>query len=192
MTQNTQDKNQAAEERSQDTQRFVRQVRSATRRKYTAEEKIHIVLEGFRREVSVNELCRREGIKPNNFYSWTKEFMEAGEQRLSRDTTRDATRQDINALKRESADLKHLVAELSLDLHRLKKTSAPSLDEGHIIARASTRRLRSFRRLSHPQAPSARFWQSLEYPRVTATVGEPEQGKEALRIEGIQAHPGTV
>ena len=92
MTHNTQDKNQSAEERSQDTQRFVRQVRSATRRKYTAEEKIHIVLEGFRREVTVNELCRREGIKPNNFYSWTTEFMESGKQRLSRDTTRDATR----------------------------------------------------------------------------------------------------
>ena len=91
MTQKTQDKNEAAEERSHDTRRFVRQVRSATRRKYTAEEKIHIVLEGFRREVTVNELCRREGINPNNFYSWTKEFMEAGKQRLSRDTTRDAT-----------------------------------------------------------------------------------------------------
>ncbi|MFP6650791.1 MAG: transposase [Dehalococcoidia bacterium] len=84
MHQNTQDKHEVAEERSQDTQRSVRQVRSATRRKYTAEEKIHIVLEGFRREVTVNELCRREGIKPNNFYSWTKEFMEAGKQRLSR------------------------------------------------------------------------------------------------------------
>ncbi len=56
--------------------------------------------------------------------------MEAGKQRLSRDTTRDATRQEINALKRESADLRHLVAELSLDLHRLKKTSIPGLDEG--------------------------------------------------------------
>ena len=69
MTQKTQGKNEAAEERSKDARRFVRQVRSATRRKYTAEEKIHIVLEGFRREVTVNELCRREGIKPNNFYS---------------------------------------------------------------------------------------------------------------------------
>ena len=134
MHQNTQDKNQAAEERSQDTRGFVRQVRSATRRKYTAEEKIHVVLEGFRREVTVNELCRREGIKPNNLYSWAKEFMEAGKQRLSRDTTRDATRQEITALKRESADLKHLVAELSLDLHRLKKTSIPGLDEGYISA----------------------------------------------------------
>ena len=130
MHQNTQDKTQAAEERSQGTRRFVRQVRSATRRKYTAEEKIHIVLEGFRREVTVNELCRREGIKPANFYSWTKEFMEAGKQRLSRDTTRDATRQEINALKRENVDLQQIVAELSLDLHRVKKTSIPGLDEG--------------------------------------------------------------
>ena len=132
MTQNTQDKNQSAEERSQDTQRFVWQVRSATRRKYTAEEKILIVLEGFHRKVTVNELCRPEGNKPNNFYSWTKGFMEAGKQRLSRDTTRDATRLEINALKRENADIKHLVAELSLYLHChcLKKTSAPSLHEG--------------------------------------------------------------
>ncbi len=130
MTHNTQDKTQAAEERSLDAQRFVRQVRSAARRKCTAEEKIHIVLEGFRREVTVNEPCRRECNKPYNFYSWIKEFMEAGKERLSRDTTRDAARQEITALKRESEDLKDLVAELSLDLHRLKKTSAPSLDEG--------------------------------------------------------------
>ena len=87
------------------------------------------MLQGFRREVTVNELCRREGIKPANFYSWTKEFMEAGKQRLSRDTTRDATRQEIDDLKRESADLKALVAELSLDLHRLKKTAIPTLGE---------------------------------------------------------------
>ena len=131
MTENTEDKNRAAEQRRQDTKRFVRQVRSATRRKYTPAEKIHIVLQGFRREVTVNELCRREGIKPANFYSWTKEFMEAGKQRLSRDTTRDATRQEIDDLKREGADLKVLVAELSLDLHRLKKTAIPTLDEGH-------------------------------------------------------------
>ena len=131
MHQTTQDMNQAVEEWSHDTQRFVRQVRSATRRKYSAQEKIHIVLEGFRREVTVNELCRREGIKPANFYSWTKEFMEAGKQRLSRDTTRDATRQEITALKRENVDLQQIVAELSLDLHRLKKTSIPGLDEGH-------------------------------------------------------------
>ena len=99
MTQNTQDKNEAAEERSKDTRRFARQVRSATRSKYTVEEKIHMVLEGFRREVTVNELCRREGINPNNFYSWTKEFMEAGKQRLSRGTMRDATAPGIHCFQ---------------------------------------------------------------------------------------------
>ena len=83
MIHNTQDKNQAAEERNQDTQRFVRQVQSAILREYTAEEKIYVVLEHFRREVTVNELCRREGIKPKNFYSCTKEFTEAGKRRLS-------------------------------------------------------------------------------------------------------------
>ena len=134
MTQNTPDKNQAAEERTEETKRFVRQVRAATRRKYTSEEKVRIVLEGFRREVTVNELCRREGIKPNSFYSWTKEFMEAGKERLSRDTVRDATRQEIGTLKRDNADLKQMVAELSLDLHRLKKTAIPMLDEGHTSA----------------------------------------------------------
>ncbi len=134
MSQNTSDKNQAAEERTEETKRFVRQVRAATRRKYTSEEKIRIVLEGFRREVTVNELCRREGIKPNSFYSWTKEFMEAGKERLSRDTVRDATRQEIGTLKRDNADLKQMVAELSLDLHRLKKTAIPMLDEGHTSA----------------------------------------------------------
>ena len=133
MIQNTSDKNQAAEERTEETKWFVRQVRAATRRKYTSEEKIRIVLEGFRREVTVNELCRREGIKPNSFYSWTKEFMEAGKERLSRDTVRDATRQEIGTLKRDNADLKQMVAELSLDLHRLKKTAIPML-EGHTSA----------------------------------------------------------
>ncbi len=128
MSQNTPDKNEAAEERTEETKRFVRQVRAATRRKYTSEEKIRIVLEGFRREVTVNELCRREGIKPNSFYSWTKEFMEAGKERLSRDTVRDATRQEIDSLKRDNADLKQMVAELSLDLHRLKKTAIPMLE----------------------------------------------------------------
>jgi len=108
VSQQTPDKNEAAEERTEDTKRFVRQVRSVARRKYTSEEKIRIVLEDFRREVTVNELCRREGIKPNSFYSWTKEFMEAGKDRLSRDTVRDATRQEINELNRENSDLREM------------------------------------------------------------------------------------
>ena len=79
-------KAEAAEERSEQTRSFVRTVKAAARRKYTSEEKIRIVLEGFLREVTVNDLCRREGIKPHSYYSWTKEFMEAGKERLTRDS----------------------------------------------------------------------------------------------------------
>jgi len=75
-----------------------------TRRKYAPEDKIRIVLEGFRQEVAISDLCRLEGIKPGVFYAWTKEFMEAGKERLTRDTVRDATRQEIEHLKRENHD----------------------------------------------------------------------------------------
>jgi transposase len=129
MSQENEDKTEAAEDRTRQTRGFVRQVRAASRRKYTPEEKVRIVLEGFRREVAVNELCRREGIKPGAYYSWTKDFMEAGKERLTRDTVRDATRQEINELKRESIDLKQLVAELSLEVYRLKKTAISLLEE---------------------------------------------------------------
>ena len=129
MSQENKDKAEAAEVRTQQTRGFMQQVRVASRRKYTPEEKVRIVLEGFRREVAVNELCRREGVKPGAYYAWTKDFMEAGKERLTRDTVRDATRQEIDALKRENTDLKQLVAELSLDVYRLKKTAIPSL--GH-------------------------------------------------------------
>ena len=117
MSQSDVSKAEAADQRSEQTRSFVRRVRAATRRKYTPEEKIRIVLEGFRREVTVNDLCRREGIKPHSYYSWTKEFMEAGRERLSRDTVRDATRQEIQDLKRENGELKQLVAELSLEVY---------------------------------------------------------------------------
>ena len=87
----------AAEERTEETRSFVRTVKAASRRKYTPEEKIRIVLEGFRREVTVSDLCRREGIKPHSYYAWTKEFMEAGRERLTRDMVRDATQQEVQA-----------------------------------------------------------------------------------------------
>ncbi len=125
MSQSDSDKALAAEERSQETKSFVRRVRSVTRRKYTSEEKIRIVLEGFRREVTVNDLCRREGIKPHSYYSWTKEFMEAGKERLSRDAVRDATQREVQQLRRENEELKQLVGDVSLEVHRLKKTVIP-------------------------------------------------------------------
>ena len=116
-----------AEERTEETRSFVRMVKAASRRKYTPEEKIRIVLEGFRREVTVSDLCRREGIKPHSYYAWTKEFMEAGRERLTRDMVRDATQQEVQALRRENVELKQLVAELSLEGRRLKKTAIPIL-----------------------------------------------------------------
>ncbi len=129
MSQENEDKTDAAEAITKKTRGFIRQVRAASRRKYTPEEKVRIVLEGFRREMAVNELCRREGIKPGAYYSWTKDFMEAGKERLTRDTVRDATRQEINELKRESLDLKQLVADLSLAVYRLKKSAIPLLED---------------------------------------------------------------
>ena len=122
-------KSDVAEARTNQTRGFVRQVRVAARRKYTPEEKIRIVLEGFRREVSVSDLCRREGIKPSAYYAWTKEFIEAGKERLARDAARDATRLEVEAMRRENSELKHLVAELSLESYRLKKTSIPPLQD---------------------------------------------------------------
>ena len=129
MSQKIEDKADAAEVRTHATRSFMQQVRVAARRKYTPEEKVRIVLEGFRREVAVNELCRREGIKPGAFYAWTKDFMEAGKGRLTRDAVRDATRQEIEQIKRENTDLKHLVADLSLEGYRLKKTAIPPLGD---------------------------------------------------------------
>ena len=126
MPQPDTDKALAAEERSQETKSFVRQVRSVTRRRYSPEEKIRIVLEGFRREVTVNDLCRREGIKPHSYYSWTKEFMEAGKERLARDAARDATQHEVQQLKRENGELRQLVADLSLEAYRLKKRPSRS------------------------------------------------------------------
>jgi transposase len=119
------DKSERAEERTRETRSFMRSVSRATRRKFTPEEKIRIVLEGFRRETTVNDLCRREGINPANYYSWTKEFMEAGKERLSRNTVRDATRVEIEQLKRDTRELKEIVAELLLETRRLKKTELP-------------------------------------------------------------------
>ncbi len=86
------------------------------------------MVEGFRGEVKVSELCRREGIRPNVYYAWLKDFMEAGKVRLQADTVRDATQVEVEGLKRENERLKQLVAELSLEVLVLKKTVVPEFD----------------------------------------------------------------
>ena len=129
MTQEGEDKAKEAEARTQETRSFIRRVKRKIRRKFTAEEKIRIVLEGIRHDTPIRELCRREGIAPNTYYSWLKDFIEGGKERLMRDSARDATRAEVEELKRQNLQLKQLVAELSLEVYLLKKTPIPGLEE---------------------------------------------------------------
>ena len=128
MTQGISDRFWQAEARSEETKQFIRDIKRITRHKFTVEEKVRIVLEGFRRDTPVRDICRREGIRPSTYYAWLKDFMEAGKERLQRDTARDATRAEVEGVKRENARLKQLVAELSLQVHVLKKTAVPDLE----------------------------------------------------------------
>ena len=99
----------------------VKKIRKATRRKFTAEEKIKIVIEGLRGEITVVELCRREGISPAIYYRWSKSFLDAGKNGLTKDTKRDATSDEVRRLKDENADLKKALGEQVLDNLRMKK-----------------------------------------------------------------------
>src|ERR1700760_1711624 len=100
----------------------IKNIRRATRRHYSAEDKIRIVLEGLRGEEGIAALCRREGIAERLYYSWSKEFLEAGKKRLAGDTARAATTGEVNALRRQAQDLKEVVAEQALELRLLKKS----------------------------------------------------------------------
>jgi len=115
--------------RQSPSERLVRDIRRATRKQYSAEEKIRIVLDGLRGEVSIAELCRREGIAESLYYSWSKEFLEAGKRRLSGDTARAATTNEVKDLRREARDLKEVVAEQALELRLLKKSMTEDGDE---------------------------------------------------------------
>jgi transposase len=103
-------------------EQVVKDIRRATRKQYSAEEKIRIVLEGLRGEYSIAELCRREGIAESLYYSWSKEFLEAGKRRLAGDTARAATSDEVKTLRREAQELKEVVAEQALELRLLKKS----------------------------------------------------------------------
>src|SRR4249919_2020754 len=102
-------------------EKVVKDIRRATRKQYSAEEKIRIVLEGLRGEDSIAELCRREGIAQNLYYRWSKDFLEAGKKRLSGDTARAATSDEVKELRREATALKEVVADLTLENRLLKK-----------------------------------------------------------------------
>tara|TARA_A100001037_G_scaffold271093_1_gene266391 strand:- start:794 stop:1168 length:375 start_codon:yes stop_codon:yes gene_type:complete len=103
-------------------EKVVRDIRRKTRRKHSTEEKIRIVLEGLRGEDSIASLCRREGIAESLYYSWSKEFLEAGKKRLTGDTARQATTNEVKALRAEARDLKEALAEQMLENRLLKKS----------------------------------------------------------------------
>jgi len=104
------------------SEKLVKDIRRATRKQYSAEEKIRIVLDGLRGEESIAELCRREGIAQSLYYNWSKEFLEAGKKRLAGDTARAASTGEVKELRREARELKEVVAEQALELRLLKKS----------------------------------------------------------------------
>ncbi len=106
----------------QNAEETVRDIRRATRRQFSAEEKIRIVLEGLRGEDSIAELCRKEGIAQNLYYRWSKEFLEAGKKRLAGDTAREATSDEVKTLRTEARQLKEALAEVTLENRLLKKS----------------------------------------------------------------------
>lgn len=105
-----------------EAEKLVKNIRRSTRKLYSAEEKIRIVIAGLRGETSIAELCRVEGIAQSLYYSWSKEFLEAGKQRLAGDTARSATTDEVKTLRQEARDLKEVVAEQTLELRLLKKS----------------------------------------------------------------------
>jgi len=111
-------------------EKTVRDIRRATRRSYSTEEKIRIVLEGLRGEDSIAELCRREGINTNIYYRWSKEFLEAGKKRLAGDTAREATSAEVKNLRAESSALKESLAELLMENRLLKKSMIGDGEDG--------------------------------------------------------------
>ena len=107
--------------KKQSSEAAVREIRRRTRRRFSAEEKIRIVLDGLRGESSIAELCRREGVASNLYYRWSKDFLEAGKQRLNGDTVREATSDEVKELRSENRELKEVVAEMTLKNRVLKK-----------------------------------------------------------------------
>ena len=114
---------QQSEPVKEPAEQVIKEIRRATRRQFSAEEKIRIVLSGLRGEDSIAELCRREGIVQNLYYRWSKEFLEAGKKRLAGDTARSATPQEVKDLRCEAGALKEVVAELVLENRLLKKST---------------------------------------------------------------------
>ena len=119
------------EEHQKDSaEKAVRDIRRATRRRFAAEEKIRIVVEGLRGEESIAELCRKEGINQNLYYRWSKEFLEAGKKRLAGDTVREASSDEVKSLRSQASQLKELLAEVMIENRLLKKSVIGDGEDG--------------------------------------------------------------
>ena len=116
-----------------DPEKVIREIKRKTRRKFNSEEKIRIVLEGLRGAETIAELCRREGISPNLYYNWSKEFLEAGKRRLAGNTKRQATSSEVTDLRRENSQLKEMLAELALRVRFLKKNEIGPDDDVDLV-----------------------------------------------------------
>ncbi len=148
-------------------EKVVQDIRRSTRKQYSAEEKIRIVLEGLRGEDSIAELCRREGIAQNLYYRWSKDFLEAGKKRLAGDTARAATSDEVKDLRREATALKEVVADLTLENRLLKKSvTADGGGRGMRISRLGEAR-RSSGSSNNPHLPVRRTLAQSIIPRST-------------------------
>src|ERR1700760_413834 len=136
-------------------EQVLKDIRRQTRRHYSAEEKIRIVLEGLRGEENISELCRREGIAASMYYGWSKEFLEAGKRRLAGDTARAATSDEVKDLRREATALKEVVADLTLENRLLKKSMSGDGEDG-----AGD--------IPHPRRPRSSSWSSSHICRPSA------------------------
>src|SRR6476659_7969338 len=151
-------------------EQVLKDIRRQTRRQYSAEEKIRIVLEGLRGEENISELCRREGIAASMYYGWSKEFLEAGKRRLAGDTARAATSGEVKDLRRQAQELKAVVAEQALELRLLKKSM---IADGFVflMVRPPPRSWKSFGWSSNPICRCAGHWRSWGFSPRDSTGG---------------------
>src|SRR6476620_6021040 len=161
-------------------EQVLKDIRRQTRRQYSAEEKIRIVLEGLRGEENISELCRREGIAASMYYGWSKEFLEAGKRRLAGDTARAATSDEVKDLRREATALKEVVADLTLENRLLKKSMSGDGVFGLWI-RPPPRRPRSSNWSSNRICPPSAHWTSLASRAPRSTAGMTATVREGQR-----------
>lgn len=156
----------AKQEDKMSAEAVVKHIRRETRRKHSAEEKIRIVLEGIRGEASIAELCRREGINPNLYYKWSKEFLEAGKARLQGDTKREATSSEVSNLRQENEDLKAVVAEPGAE-KKLAGTGSGGQRMGQLMRYSAAEKYEIIQLVENANLPVKQTLAELDVPRST-------------------------